>query len=181
MPEHENPWTTLSSKTVYDNPWIEVSHREVLTPNQTPGIYGKVHFKNIAVGIVPVDEEGFTWLVGQYRYTIEQYSWEIPEGGCPVGTPVLASAKRELREETGITARSWEQILHIHLSNSITDEQGYAFLARELSFGDAQPEDTEELRIRKLPLKEAVEMVLRGEITDVLSVASLLKIHHLLG
>lgn len=181
MTKHDNPWTTLSRKTVYDNPWIEVSHREVLTPNQTPGIYGKVHFKNLAVGIVPVDAQGFTWLVGQYRYTIDRYSWEIPEGGCPVGTPVLASAKRELQEETGITAQSWEQILHLHLSNSVTDEAGYAFLARELSFGEAQPEDTEELRLRKLPLKEAVDMVLRGEITDVLSVASLLKVNHCMG
>lgn len=180
MSDPANPWTTLSSKTIYDNPWIEVSHREVLTPNQTRGIYGKVHFKNIAVGIVPVDEQGFTWLVGQYRYTIDQYSWEIPEGGCPVGTPVLASAKRELQEETGITAQSWQQILHIHLSNSVTDEAGYAFLARELTFGEANPEDTEELSVRKLPLKEAIDMVLAGEITDVLSVASLLKVNHLL-
>jgi len=181
MADAKNPWTTLSRKTVYDNPWIEVSHREVLTPNQTPGIYGKVHFKNIAVGIVPVDEEGFTWLVGQYRYTIDQYSWEIPEGGCPVGTSILASAKRELLEETGIRAASWEQMLHLHLSNSVTDEEGYAFLARGLTFGDAQPEDTEALRLRKLPLTEAVAMVFNGTITDVLSVASLLKASHVLS
>ena len=170
-----SPWTTHSVHTAYENPWIKVTHHEVTTPGGSPGVYGKVHFKNIAVGIVPIDEEGNTWLVGQYRYVLDQYTWEIPEGGCPVGTDPLVTAKRELKEETGLTAQSWEQIQYLHLSNSVTDEEGYAFLARDLEFGEAQPEDTEELQVRKLPLQEAVEMIHNGQITDALSIIALLK------
>lgn len=171
----KSPWTTHSIRKVYENPWIEVTHHEVTTPGGSPGVYGKVHFKNIAVGVVPIDEAGNTWLVGQYRYVLGQYTWEIPEGGCPVGTDPLDTAKRELKEETGLTANSWEQIQYMHLSNSVTDEEGYAFLARDLEFGEAQPEDTEELQIRKLPLQEAVEMIHNGQITDALSIITLLK------
>ncbi len=172
----KNPWTTLSIKEVYDNPWVTVTHREVLTPTGTSGIYGQVHFKNLAVGIIPLDEDYNTWLVGQYRYTLEAYSWEIPEGGCPLGQEDgLASAKRELLEETGIQAKRWTPLLDIHTSNSVTDEAGIIYIAQELSFGEAEPEETEDLAIRKLSLEEAFEMVMKGEITDSLSVAGLLK------
>ncbi|MEM6723516.1 MAG: NUDIX hydrolase, partial [Bacteroidota bacterium] len=106
----ENPWTKLSEALQYDNPWIRITEHQVLNPNGNPGIYGVVHFKNVAIGIVPLDEEYNTWLVGQYRYTLEQYSWEIPEGGGPLGTDPLKSAKRELLEETGITAKEWTNI-----------------------------------------------------------------------
>ncbi len=173
--EARNPWRTLSEKTVYDNPWIRVSHREVLNPSGGPGIYGVVHFKNTAIGIVPLDAEGFTWLVGQYRYTLERYTWEIPEGGGPVGTDPLLAAQRELLEETGITAVVWTPLLELHTSNSVTDEYGVAFVAQGLSFGEARPEETEDLRVRRLPFSEVVEMVMRGEITDVLSMAAILK------
>lgn len=176
----ENPWQTLSTKTVYENPWIAVSHREVLNPSGNEGIYGVVHFKNLAIGVVPLDEHGNTWLVGQYRYALDLYSWEIPEGGCPLGTSPLAAAKRELLEETGITAAKWEPVLDCHVSNSVTNEAGTIFLARELSFGTAEPEETEQLQVRKLPLQEAVEMVLRGEITDSLSVMGLLRVQLML-
>lgn len=176
----ENPWKTISRKTVYENPWIEVSHREVINPSGGEGIYGMVHFKNLAIGIVPLDDQGNTWLVGQYRYTLDQYSWEIPEGGCPLGTDPLASAKRELLEETGITAEHWEPILDFHLSNSVSDETGMAFLARDLSFGEAQPEETEQLTVKKLQLTEALEMIYRGEITDSLSIMGLLRVKVLL-
>jgi 8-oxo-dGTP pyrophosphatase MutT (NUDIX family) len=172
----QNPWKTLSKKEVYDNRWIKVSHREVLTPAGTPGIYGVVHFKNAAIGIVPIDEEGYTWLVGQYRYTLDQYSWEIPEGGCPEGTDPLETAKRELKEETGMQAEHWEQIIDFHTSNSVTDEYGIAYLATGLSYGEAEPEETEELQVKKVPLQEAIDMVLRGEITDALSMMALMKV-----
>lgn len=170
-----NPWRTLSINQVYDNPWIQVTHREVLNPSGGAGIYGIVHFKNVAIGIVPLDTGGFTWLVGQYRYALGRYSWEIPEGGGPVGEPVLESAQRELLEETGIRAQKWTPLLEMHLSNSVSDEYGVVFLAQELSFGAAQPEETEQLQVRRLPFSEALEMVLGGEITDSLSVAALLK------
>jgi 8-oxo-dGTP pyrophosphatase MutT (NUDIX family) len=172
-----NPWQTLSEREAYANPWIRVTHREVLNPAGKPGIYGVVHFKNLAIGIVPLDDQGFTWLVGQYRYTIGRYSWEIPEGGCPLGTDPLESARRELLEETGIRAARWTSLLDLHLSNSVTDEYGHAFVAQELSFGNARPEETEQLRVRRLPLSEAVGLALDGTITDALSVVALLKVN----
>ncbi|MCS7037306.1 MAG: NUDIX hydrolase [Saprospiraceae bacterium] len=172
-----NPWTTRAVCQVYDNPWIRVTHRDVLTPAGKAGIYGVVHFKHIALGIVPVDNEGYTWLVGQYRYTLDQYSWEIPEGGGSVHEAPLVAAQRELKEETGIRAGRWTQLLELHLSNSVTDERAIAFLAQELEIGQAQPEETEQLQLRRLPFDEAVQMALNGQITDALSVAALLAAH----
>lgn len=177
----ENNWKTISKKEVYDNPWIQVSHREVINPSGGEGIYGVVHFKNLAIGIVPLDEDNNTWLVGQYRYTLNEYTWEIPEGGCIIGTPPLETAKRELVEETGILAKEWSKILDIQTSNSVTDERGMCFLARDLSFGEAEPEDTEDLTIKKLPFDEAYQMVLDGRITDSLSMVALFKVKHLMN
>jgi ADP-ribose pyrophosphatase len=176
----KNPWTTLDEKKVYENPWIRVSHHEVLTPGHSRGIYGVVHFKNLAVGVIPLDKEKNTWLVGQYRYTLEQYSWEIPEGGCPLGTSPLEAAQRELMEETGIKAENWKGILNLHTSNSVTDEAGTAYVATGLSFGLSQPEDTEELAVKKLPFEEVFQMVMSGQITDSLSIAAILKVKILL-
>jgi 8-oxo-dGTP pyrophosphatase MutT (NUDIX family) len=171
-----NPWKTLSIKEVYDNPWINVTHREVITPNGTEGIYGLVHFKNIAIAIVPIDEEGYTWLVGQYRYTINRYSWEVPEGGGHQDISPLESAQRELLEETGITAALWMEAGEVHLSNSVTDERGLIFVAKDLSFGEAKPEDTEQLEIKRVHFNEALDMALSGEITDAFAVVAILKV-----
>ena len=171
----KNPWETLSTKTSYENPWIEVIHNEVNDPSGNPGIYGVVHFKNIAIGVLPIDEEGNTWLVGQYRYALNQYSWEIPEGGCPVGTNPLDTAKRELLEETGITANDWTQLFDLHTSNSVTDEYGIVYIAKGLTFGTSEPESTEDLIIKKLPFEKAYEMVLNGEITDLISMTAIMK------
>ncbi len=171
-----NPWQTLSRKVVYENKWIAVEHHEVITPGATEGIYGKVHFKNVAIGIVPIDAAGNTWLVGQYRYTLNQYSWEIVEGGGPIDQPLLESAQRELLEETGLTAQTWTPLMELHISNSVSDEYGVAYLATDLTEGIAEPEITEALQVRKLPFLEAYEMVLRGEITDALSIAAILKV-----
>jgi len=176
----KNPWITLSTKEVYDNPWINITHREVLNPSGGEGIYGVVHFKNVAIGIVPLDKELNTWLVGQYRYTLNQYSWEIPEGGGTIGHSHLESAQRELLEETGITASKWTKILDLHTSNSVTDEYGCAYVAQDLSFGDAMPEETEELVIKKLPFEQAFQMVMNGEITDALAMVSIMKVKYLL-
>ena len=176
MEEPKNPWKTLTTKKVYENDWILVEHHEVLNPSNNLGIYGKIHFKNIAVGVIPVDEKGNTWLVGQYRYPLEKYSWEIPEGGGKLSEPTLSSAKRELLEETGISASQWTMIQEIHTSNSVTDEYGVIYLARQLNYGEAHPDDNEDLTIRKLHLSEALAMVLEGEITDSLSIAGLLSL-----
>lgn len=176
MLEEKNPWTLISNETVYENDWIKVEHHEVLNPSQKEGIYGKVHFKNVAIGIIPIDENGFTWLVGQYRYPLNAYSWEIPEGGGKIGVPTLDSAKRELKEETGIIANKWATIQHIHTSNSVSDEGGIIYIAEELSFSTAQPEETEELVIKKVSLKEVLAMILKGEITDSLSLAGIFRL-----
>ncbi len=171
----ENPWKTHRIEESYKNPWIRITHRDVTNPSGGKGIYGVVHFKNVAVGVVPLDGEGYTWLVGQYRYTLEQYSWEIPEGGAPQGSLPLDSAKRELLEETGITALKWTPLLELHTSNSVTDEYGVAYIAQDLHFGEAEPEETEDLNVRRLPFSEVVDMVMRGDITDSLSMVAILK------
>jgi len=180
MEQEKNPWKTLNSKVVYKNAWITLIEDKVLNPSGNSGIYGKVLFNNIALGIIPIDENMNTWLVGQYRYPLEEYSWEIPMGGGLKSEKVLDSAKRELKEETGITAESWEELLKIHTSNSVTDEVGYVYIARDLEYGMPEFEDTEQIQIKKLPLKNAYEMALEGEITDSLSLAGLLKAGHIL-
>lgn len=173
--EIKNPWKTLSGDLKYENKWIAVTEYQVLNPAGGKGIYGKVHFKNTAIGVVPLDEQLNTWLVGQFRYTLNEWSWEIPEGGGPAGESFLDSAKRELQEETGLTAKSWQQIVKLHTSNSVTDEVGYIFMAENLTEGENALEETEaDLKVWKLPLKEAVNMIHEGKITDSLSVMGLL-------
>ena len=173
----KNPWQTLLTNEIYDNKWIRVEEHQVINPGGGKGIYGKVHFKNKAIGIIPIDEHGNTWLVGQYRYTLNAYSWEIPEGGCPLGTQPLESAKRELKEETGISANRWELLMRFHTSNSVTDEEGFIFMAKDLAFGESELEESEaDLRVKKIPFNEVLQMVLRGEITDSMSVAGILRV-----
>lgn len=176
MKVEKNPWQTLSQDEKYDNPWINVTEYQVINPNGGRGIYGKIHYKNLAIGIIPLDDNDNTWLVGQYRYPTDEYSWEIPEGGGPLGADPLESAKRELLEETGITALVWTELQRIHVSNSTSDELGYIFLARGLSFGEAEPEETEQLAIRKMPFNEVYEMVVSGQITDSITVAAVYKL-----
>lgn len=170
-----NPWKILSEKKIYDNPWIKVTEYSVLNPMGKQGIYGKVSFKNRAVGVVALDKDLNVFLVGQYRFTLNQYSWELPEGGSPFEETLLDTAKRELTEETGIKANQWEHILDLHLSNSVTDEFGCIYLATDLEFGEAEPEETEELMVKKLHLDAAIELVYSGEITDSLTIAGLLR------
>lgn len=176
----ENPWQITSQKQVYDNPWINLTEYQVINPSGNPGIYGKVHFKNIAIGILPLDKDLNTYLVGQYRFALNQYSWEMPEGGGPVGSDPLESAKRELLEETGLKAKKWTELQRMHLSNSVSDELSIIYVAQDLEQFEAEPEDTEQLIIQKLPFQEVYKMVCANKITDSLTVAAVLKVKLLL-
>lgn len=172
----KNPWQTKSSRQIYDNPWIRIDEHQVINPSGGEGIYGVVHFKNLAIGIIPLDEQQRITLVGQFRYPLNMYSWEIPEGGGKMDVPPLESAQRELLEETGLKASKWTELLRMHLSNSVSDELGIIYLAEGLTQHDAEPEETEDLRLMHVSLEEAYQMVLQGKITDSLSVAGILKL-----
>ena len=177
-----NPWRTRGSREVYVNPWIRVREDHVIRADGQDGIYGVVEFQNIALGIVPVTDDGTTYLVGQWRYPLGLYSWEIPEGGGSLSVPALESAQRELAEETGLTASRWTDLGLFHLSNSVTNEVGRIFLAQGLTLGTAQPEGDEVLSVRRLPLQEAYAMALDGRITDGVSIIGLARaVNHLRG
>ena len=172
----ENPWQVTAEKIIYNNPWIGLTEYQVINPAGNPGIYGKVRFKNFAIGVVPLDSEMNTYIVGQYRFALGQYSWEIPEGGGAFDVDPIESAKRELLEETGLKASRWTEIQRMHLSNSVTDELSIIYLAQDLQQFEPEPEDTEQLIIKKLPFEEVYQMVCNGEITDSVTVAAVLKI-----
>lgn len=171
--ETVNPWRTLGTEVIYDNPWISLREDQVVRPDGEQGIYGVVHFKNVAIGILAIEDD-FVYLVGQYRYPLKQYSWEIPEGGCPENENLLGAAQRELAEETGLRAEQWEMLGEAHLSNSVSDERAVWFLATNLTQGSSQPEGTEQLNVRRVSLQEALRMALTGEITDALSLLALM-------
>jgi len=171
-----NPWITRSSTPKYDNPWIHVVEHQVINPRGGPAIYGTVHFKNLATGVVPLEPDGATYLVGQFRYALACYSWEIPEGGGQRGRDPVEAARRELLEETGLVAVHWQKLLELHLSNSVTDEHAFAYLAWGLEQHEARPEEAELLEVRRLPFSRVLAMVLSGEITDAITVASILKV-----
>lgn len=169
----ENPWKTLDAEVVYESAWIKITKSNVLNPAGRPALYSWVHFKNLAIGIVPLDREKNTWLVGQFRYPLNEYSWEIPEGGGKQDVPPEESARRELLEETGIEAGRFTELMRMHLSNSATDELSITYVATDLRFGEAEPEETELLQVKKISLKEAFEWVMSGKITDAISVAAI--------
>ena len=175
------PWTRLRRREVYDNPWIRVREDEVLRPDGSPGIYGTVHFKNIAVAVVPIDAQGRVILVGQHRYPFDRYFWELPEGGCPEGREEpLDSAKRELREETGFSAARWDYLGTLELSNSCTDEIGHLYLARDLTPGPQHTDADEQLAVKAMDFREAWRMAMEGELTESLTVAALARAAHFL-
>jgi ADP-ribose pyrophosphatase len=175
-----NTWKTLSSELVYESPWIAVNKHQTINPAGNPAIYSVVNFKNKAIGVIPISKDGYTWLVGQWRYPLNQYSWEIPEGGGPLNEAPLQTAIRELKEETGIVAKKFEEIMQMHLSNSATDEHAFVFVATDLTFEEAEPEESEDLKVRKIHINDVFEMVMNGEITDGISVAAIFKVKYML-
>lgn len=169
-------WKRLSSRMIWENAWFAVVEDRVISPTGSEHDYGHVRFKMKAVAVVPLDADGNTWLVGQDRYTLGEYSWEVPMGGSHAGEEPLVTARRELREETGLTAGRFTPLMRLHTSNSVTDEEGFVFVAEQLDAGEPDFDEMEKLAIRKLPLGDAVAMVRRGEITDGISVAALLRV-----
>jgi 8-oxo-dGTP pyrophosphatase MutT (NUDIX family) len=172
-------WSVTSAREVYDNPWINVTEFQAIAPTGNPALYGKVTFKNHAIGVVPLHADGTVTLVGQARFSRGNYSWEIPEGGAPMGEDPLDGAKRELAEEVGLAAADWRPILTMELSNSVTDEFAYGFLAMDLSPTNGEPDETEDLAVARVPFAEALEAAVTGRMPDSLTVALLLRVHHM--
>ncbi|MES2680661.1 MAG: NUDIX hydrolase [Bacteroidota bacterium] len=171
----KNPWVTLNEEIKFETPWLRVTKYDVLNPAGKPGLYGVVSFKSLAIGVLALDEDYNTWLVGQWRYPLKQYSWEIPEGGGPLTEEPVDSARRELKEETGLVAKKYTELCRMHTSNSATDELAIIYLARDLELTEAEPEETEDIEVKKIPFAEAYKMVMNGEITDSLSMVAILK------
>ena len=169
-------WKTLDSRIVYENPWFTLREDEVINPGGGRNTYGHIQFRKKAIAIVPIDEDGYTWIVGQDRYTLGEYSWEVPMGASEPGEAPLDTAHRELREETGLTASEITQVMRLHTSNSVTDEEGFVFVATGLSEGETEFDEMEVLDVRRLPLADVVAMIERGEMTDAISVAAILRI-----
>jgi 8-oxo-dGTP pyrophosphatase MutT (NUDIX family) len=170
------PWRRIARRVAYENPWLTVWHDDVVRPDGSPGVYGVVHFASLAAGIVAIDADDRVLLVGQHRYPLDAYSWEIPEGGVPAGEDALEGARRELREETGVIAAEWLEIGRFHLSNSVTDEAGVLYLATDLTHEAAAPEATEELAVRWVPFAEALAMTLDGRITDAMAIMGIQRV-----
>jgi 8-oxo-dGTP pyrophosphatase MutT (NUDIX family) len=179
MKPQGRPWTCLSRKPVFDNPWITLTECETVAPTGRPAHYGLIHFKNRAIGVLPLFDNGDVLLVGQHRFPAADYSWEIPEGGGPLAEDPLFAAKRELAEETGLTATDWRQVLRFQLSNSVTDEEGYGFLALGLSDGAAAPDETEVFAVKRLAFHQALRLALEGAMLDMITLAMLLRAYHM--
>jgi 8-oxo-dGTP pyrophosphatase MutT (NUDIX family) len=173
MPAVDSRFVRRTRRVAYQNPWITVWHDEVTRPDDSPGIYGVVHFANLAAGVVVLDDDDRVALVGQHRYTLDGWSWEIPEGGVPAGETALEGVQRELREETGLEAASWREIARIDLSNSVTDERAVLFVATGLTQGRATPDPSEAIEVRWVAFDEALAMTLDGRITDAMSVVAI--------
>ena len=168
-----NPWRRVSRRVAYDNPWIEILHDDVIRPDGEPGIYGVVHFKHLAIGVVPMDAEDRVLLVGQFRYTMDHYSWEVPEGGGDFGEDPEAAARRELVEETGYRGGTWRELCRAELSNSVSDEITIMFVATDLEAGPASPEGTEQIEMRWVSFHEAMAMIREGDIRDAMTILAL--------
>ncbi len=172
-------WTGGEGAVRFANPWLELIEYDATAPTGHRTRYGVVRFKNLAVGVLPLFEDGTVVLVGQQRFPLMNYSWEMPEGGSPAGEDPLEGAQRELAEEAGLKARSWTKILDLEMSNSVTDERGVCYLARELTACAKAPDQTEDLAVARVPFRDLLAAVIAGEVRDSLTVAATLRAHHM--
>jgi 8-oxo-dGTP pyrophosphatase MutT (NUDIX family) len=181
LQSHGAPWRRGVERRIYDNPWIRVTEHDATAPTGQPALYGMVAFKNFAIAVLPLHDDGTVTLVGQHRFPLGDYSWEIPEGGGPIEGDPLESARRELAEETGLQASEWREVLRAQLSNSVTDERAFGYLALGLSksAGGHHSDDTEAIALARVPFREALSAALAGHIQDMLTVAMLLRAYHM--
>jgi 8-oxo-dGTP pyrophosphatase MutT (NUDIX family) len=179
MSPQGQPWTCVRRTLVYDNAWISLSDCQTVAPTGRAARYGMIHFKNRAIGVLPLFDNGDTVLVGQHRFPIGDYSWELPEGGGPLDEDPLATAKRELREEAGLTAEHWRPLMQFQLSNSVSDEVGHGFLALGLTSVQTEPDETEVLMVKRLPFRQALDLAVNGALEDMITLALLLRAYHL--
>jgi 8-oxo-dGTP pyrophosphatase MutT (NUDIX family) len=179
MTARGQPWQRRTVRLVYDNPWIRVEEFDAVAPTGKPALYGLIGMKNMAIGVLPLHADGTITLVGQHRFPLQAYSWEVPEGGGPLGTDPLISAKRELAEEAGLEAAHWQQVLAFDVSNSVTDEKGFGYLAWDLSPVDLAPDDTEEISLARVPFKQALRLAMSGHMRDLITQTLLLRAYHM--
>jgi 8-oxo-dGTP pyrophosphatase MutT (NUDIX family) len=177
--EKPTPWTAGPGRLLYDTRWIKLIEYDAVAPTGRTTTYGVVRFQNLAAGVVPLHEDGTVTLVGQQRFALRNYEWEIPEGGVPFDEDPLVGAKRELREEVGLEAKEWREILRLQLSNSITDERAVCFLARDFTPVPIDPDETEILDIVRVPFRDLLAEIAAGRIQDVMTVAATLRVHHM--
>ena len=176
---HGTPWRDNGSRAVFENAWMAVTEHDAVAPTGRPATYGKVHFKNLALAILPLHDDGTVTLVGQHRFAMMDYVWEIPEGGGALDVDPLESAKRELREEAGLEAAEWREVLRFQISNSLTDERGVGYLAMGFSAVEKDPDETEVLALERVPFREALDAAVGGWIQDGMTVAMLLRAYHM--
>ena len=173
------PWAASRERLIYDNPWVTLREHQAVAPTGRSALYGVVGFKNYAIGVLPLHEDGSVTLVGQHRFPLRGYSWEIPEGGGPLDVDPLESARRELREETGLIAESWREVLRYELSNSVTDERGFGYIATGLSQTETDPDETEVIQITRQPFRDVLDAALSGMMPDMITLAMLLRAYHM--
>jgi len=175
----ENPWRTKSSRVVYENAWIRVREDQVIRPDGGPGLYGVIEIRP-SVGVVALNDQDQIVLVGQWRYSVNRYSWEIPRGGSHPGEQnMLDVAKRELAEEAGVVADEWRVLGPVDVCNGVADDVQTLFLATGLSSTEMSLDPEEDITVEWKPFEEAVRMAMDGRITEVCSVAAILRVARL--
>lgn len=172
-------WRNDSVETLFENPWLRLTRHEATAPTGTPADYVVARPRNLACGVLPIHSDGTVTLVGQARFALMNYSWEMPEGGVPVNEDPLVGVQRELLEETGLVARDWREVLRMELSNSITDERAIAWLAWDLTQTDARPDPTEVIETARVPFMSLMAEIDRGSVRDAFTVATALRAYHM--